>query len=119
MDEAGRCERVGFMRNGKILVEGKPDDLRAALNGRILEIYGEPLQLLRKLARADRHVEDAQMFGDRIHIRIQPGTTQEVAKHLQSIVPALGGKITRLRPIKPQLEDVFIELLEAQPKRNS
>ena len=29
MDEAGRCARVGFMRQGKILLEGKPDELRA------------------------------------------------------------------------------------------
>ncbi len=46
MDEAGRCARVGFMRLGKILLEGNPDVLQAKLKGRILEVHGEPLTLL-------------------------------------------------------------------------
>jgi len=117
MDEAGRCSRVAFMRNGRILVEGKPDELRSTLNGRILEVHGEPLPLLRELARADDDVEDAQMFGDRLHLRVQPGSTQIVIERLSAIIPAQGGKLTRLRLITPQLEDVFISLLETQPAK--
>jgi ABC-2 type transport system ATP-binding protein len=114
MDEAGRCGRVGFMRYGKILVEGIPDELRSLLSGRILEVHGEPLLLLRDLARADENVEDAQMFGDRLHLRVHPGSAQAVIEHLEAIVPAQGGKLTLLRSITPQLEDVFIDLLESQ-----
>jgi ABC-2 type transport system ATP-binding protein len=115
MDEAGRCGRVGFMRMGKILLEGKPDELRARLNGRILEVHGEPLPLLRNLARKDLHVEDAQMFGDRLHLRVHPESAQMVIEHLEALIPAEGGKLTLLRTITPQLEDVFIDLLEDQP----
>jgi ABC-2 type transport system ATP-binding protein len=114
MDEAGRCGRVGFMRYGKILVEGIPDELRSLLNGRILEVHGEPLPLLRELARADENVEDAQMFGDRLHLRVHPGSAQAVIENLEVIIPAQGGKLTLLRSINPQLEDVFIDLLESQ-----
>lgn len=117
MDEAGRCGRVGFMRMGKILLEGKPDELRAKLNGRILEVHGEPLPLLRNLARKDLHVEDAQMFGDRLHLRVQPESAQMVIEHLEALIPAEGGKLTLLRLITPQLEDVFIDLLEGQPAK--
>jgi len=118
MDEAGRCARVGFMRMGKILLEGKPDELRAKLNGRILEIHGEPLPLLRDLARKDSQVEDAQMFGDRLHLRVHPGSAQLVSKHLKEMIPAQGGKLTQLRSIMPQLEDVFIDLLENQQTKS-
>ncbi len=114
MDEAGRCARVGFMRQGKILLEGKPDELRARLNGRIIEVHGQPLQLLRDLARKDGNVEDAQMFGDRLHLRIHPGSAQLVIEHLQVEIPAQGGVLTQMRSITPQLEDVFIDLLEGQ-----
>ena len=114
MDEAARCGRVGFMRNGKILVEGKPDELRSRLNGRILEVHGEPLPLLRELARAEGDVENAQMFGDRLHVRVHPGTAQTVIEHLWVSIPAQGGRLTQLRSITPQLEDVFIDLLENQ-----
>ncbi len=115
MDEAGRCARVGFMRLGKILLEGKPDELRAMLNGRIIEVHGEPLPMLRDLARRDNNVEDAQMFGDRLHLRVHPGSAQVVIEHLQATIPAQGGRLSLLRSITPQLEDVFIDLLENQP----
>ncbi len=118
MDEAGRCARVGFMRAGKILLEGKPDELRAKLNGRILEIHGEPLPLLRDLARMDANVEDAQMFGDRLHLRVHPGSARLVSKHLKQMIPAQGGKLAQLRSITPQLEDVFIDLLEDQQTKS-
>jgi len=117
MDEAGRCARVGFMRMGKILLEGKPDELRAKLNGRILEVHGEPLPLLRDLARKDPNVEDAQMFGDRLHLRIHPGSAHLVSTHLKAMIHAQGGKLAQLRSITPQLEDVFIDLLEDQPAK--
>ena len=114
MDEAGRCARVGFMRQGKILLEGKPDELRARLNGRIIEVHGQPLQLLRDLARKDANVEDAQMFGDRLHLRVMPGSSHQVIEQLQAEIPAHGGTLSQLRVITPQLEDVFIDLLERQ-----
>ncbi len=114
MDEAGRCARVGFMRLGKILLEGQPDELLNRLKGRILELHGEPLSMLREVARHEKNVEDAQMFGDRLHLRVKPGAAREVMRRLDKTVRSQGGRITQLRPITPQLEDVFIDLLEKQ-----
>jgi ABC-2 type transport system ATP-binding protein len=112
MDEAARCTRVGFMRNGKLLVEGTPAELRSRLTGRILELRGRPLALLRTIAEADESVEDAQLFGDRIHLRIQPESVTAIAERLQERIAAQGGELNLIRPISPQLEDVFISLLE-------
>jgi len=112
MDEAARCTRVGFMRNGKLLVEGTPAELRSRLTGRILELRGRPLTLLRTIAAADESVEDAQLFGDRIHLRIQPESETAIAERLQERIAAQGGELSLIRPIPPQLEDVFISLLE-------
>jgi len=112
MDEASRCTRVGFMRDGKLLLEGTPAELRARLEKRILELRGQPLALLRRVAEADEAVEDAQMFGDRIHLRIQPGKIAEVEARLRQRASVEGSEITLLRPVSPQLEDVFISLLE-------
>ena len=46
MDEAARCHRVGFMSQGRIIAEGSPGQLRARLNGRILELRGDPAAAL-------------------------------------------------------------------------
>jgi ABC-2 type transport system ATP-binding protein len=37
MDEAERCDRLGFMRNGKLLAEGSADELRAQSGAPTLE----------------------------------------------------------------------------------
>ena len=40
MDEASRCHRVGFMKDGKIIAEDTPSNLRARLKDRVLELRG-------------------------------------------------------------------------------
>ena len=113
MDEAARCSRGGFMQRGKMIVEGTPAELRARLEGRILELAGKPMFLLRDILAADASVQDIQMFGDRIHLRVAQGEADRVMAHLRQIIPARGGQIERLRPVSAQLEDVFMQLLEA------
>ena len=112
MDEASRCDRVGFMRKGKVILEGKPADLRNRLEGRILELRGQPLQLLRTVAEADGDVETALRFGDRMHLRVRQGHAEQVMARLGERIPAEGGEISVLRRIPPQLEDMFIALQE-------
>jgi ABC-2 type transport system ATP-binding protein len=112
MDEAARCHRVGFMRRGKILVEGTPASLRNHLRGGILELRGHPLPLLRHLANQDSAIQDTQMFGDRLHLRVNPDQAQAVIHNLTQRIQEQGGALTSFRIIEPQLEDVFISLLE-------
>jgi ABC-2 type transport system ATP-binding protein len=112
MDEAARCHRVGFMREGKIIAEGTPSELRATLNGRILELRGQPISLLRKVAHQDEDVEDVQAFGDRLHVRVGVDRSKVVLSRLKSRIGSEGGEVTDLRPVPPVLEDVFIALSE-------
>lgn len=115
MDEASRCSQVGFMQDGKLLTEGRPASLWSRLEGRILELQGEPLPLLRSISKVDKDVEDAQMFGDRLHLRVREGKLDKVKSRLQKQIPGKGGKIKRIRAIPPQLEDIFILFLERKP----
>ena len=111
MDEAARCSRVGFMRRGQLLIEGTPEELRQQLAGRILELAGNPLALLRQAAQEDSCVENVQMFGDRLHLRVQPGEAEAVIPRLSLKIVTLGGQVTRIRPVQAQLEDVFMHLV--------
>jgi ABC-2 type transport system ATP-binding protein len=112
MDEASRCHRVGFMRRGKLLLEGTPTELRNRLNGQIVEVRGQPLPLLRQIALTVTEVEDVQMFGDRLHVRVKAGAIGSVLARLSEQIPEHNGTVSLLREIPPQLEDVFIYLLE-------
>ena len=110
MDEASRCHRIGFMREGKIIAEGTPSQLRATLNGRILELRGQPMPVLRKVAHHDKDVEDVQAFGDRLHVRVGEGKAEVVLSRLKSQIRSEGGEVSDLRTVSPVLEDVFIAL---------
>jgi ABC-2 type transport system ATP-binding protein len=112
MDEASRCHRVGFMKNGKIIAEDTPSNLRARLADRILELRGSPLHILRHTAHVDPDVEDVQAFGDRLHIRVREGKAETVLRRLPAEIKSVGGEIEELRLIPAVLEDVFIELSE-------
>ena len=110
MDEASRCSRIGFMLDGKIIREGSPGQLRELLRNRVLELSGSPVDLLRKLAINEPAVQDAQRFGDRLHLRVAPGELEQVRDHLSEVIHTAGGNIERFEVIKPLLEDVFIDL---------
>lgn len=113
MDEASRCHRVGFMKNGQIIAEDTPSNLRARLNGRVLELRGSPLNTLRHVAHQDEDVEDVQAFGDRLHIRVSDGKSKMVLKRLKTEIKQAGGHVDELRSVPPVLEDVFIALSES------
>ena len=110
MDEASRCHRVGFMKNGRIIAEDTPSNLRARLSGRVLELRGSPLNLLRHVAHQDADVEDVQAFGDRLHIRVKEAKAHDVLSRLKSEIRNAGGQVDELRSVPPILEDVFIAL---------
>ena len=112
MDEAARCQRIGFLMKGKFLVEGTPEALRQRLHDQVLEVRGSELRRLRDLARLDPEVQVAHLFGDRLHLRVDPGKVKPVQRRFQRTARETGMQDVDLRVIKPQLEDVFMSLLE-------
>jgi ABC-2 type transport system ATP-binding protein len=114
MDEAARCNRVGFLSNGRLLAEGTPQQVTGRLNGRILELVGSPRQTLRQVATADPDVEEAHAFGNKLHLRLRSGSAEAVLQRLPVALQTAGATIERLRPIAPTLEDAFIELLSSE-----
>lgn len=112
MDEAARCHRVGFMRDGQIIAEGTPSQLRSRLANRILELRGSPLNLLKQIASKEDGVEDVRAFGDRLHLRVGENQADLVVKNLPRRIRSGGGEMEGLRPVPPVLEDLFIALSE-------
>jgi len=110
MDEAARCNRLGFMYGGRILLEGSPRELTSSLKDKILELVATPKDKARTIAVSEPEVEDALVFGDRLHLRVRQ--RDSVLTRLPAALAADGVTVNRLRPIPPSLEDVFISLLE-------
>ncbi len=112
MDEAARCTRLGFMREGRLLLEGLPSELCSRLDGQIYELRGEPLRQLRQAALGTEGVQDVRMFGDRLHLRIDPELEAEIQSQIEGLIREVGGNFSSLRPVPAQLEDVFVSLLQ-------
>lgn len=118
MDEAARCGRLGFLRNGRLLKSGTPAELLAALEGSILELRGEPLRDLRLAAAVDDDILDVHTFGDRLHLRVATERVEAVLKRLPKQLRTQGKKVERLRVIPPTLEDVFISLTSSETRND-
>jgi ABC-2 type transport system ATP-binding protein len=112
MDEASRCTHVGFINRGRLMIEGTPGQVASRLDGRILELMGEPHEELRHLAQKHEDVEDVQLFGDRLHLRVKEDRADRVMAQLPALLQASGASVQRIRLIAPTLEDAFIELVE-------
>lgn len=101
MDEASRCNRVGFMCAGRIIAEGTPLELRSLLKDRIFEIRGDGLHALRETMRHMENIEDIRHFGDKLHIRLARSEKMTRFPGLENC---------QVRQIPATLEDVFIYL---------
>ena len=119
MDEAVRCNRLGFMVAGRLLITGSPRELLAPLAGRILELRAEPRGLAHRICQADMDVEDVANFGELLHLRLRRRdalmiTTQEddVSGRLLRALTDAGARVHGLRAIAPSLEDTFISTLQ-------
>jgi ABC-2 type transport system ATP-binding protein len=107
MDEAEYCERVGVMRQGKLLAMDTPTNLkRTIIQGDVWEVFASPPERgLEALAGAPG-VQRVGLAGD--HLRtISRGITQA---DLQRVLQDSQVETIRIERGEPTLEDVFLTL---------
>ncbi len=113
MDEAERCSEVGYLYLSRLLVTGTPDTLKRmpevnTPGTRRVEI--ETTSSTRALAwlRAQPFTRNATVFGQSVHAELDALVSDaEVVSRL-----AAAGFTASVRPIIPNLEDVFVALTE-------
>jgi ABC-2 type transport system ATP-binding protein len=107
MDEAEYCERVGVMRDGKLLAMDTPTNLKKSIiTGDVWEVYANPLEQGLVILSAMDGVERVGLAGD--HLRV---ISQQVAKEsMQSLLIERGIRVERIERGEPTLEDVFLSL---------
>ena len=107
MDEAIRCTYVGMMVSGQLALEGSPSDLVASLDGQVLELHGSPLKAWRQLAAGIPEVEDVQVLGTHLHLRVASGRSRRVIRELKQTGGREGLVLDKVGPAAAMLEDVF------------
>jgi ABC-2 type transport system ATP-binding protein len=111
MDEASLCDEVALMEKGVIMRCDKPVQ--------ILEEYRKPLCAVKtvnmhKLINDLRSISEcssAYLFGQSIHLTLQDGN-EAVLKIVAEKLKGMGHQDILIYPIKPEIEDCFIEAVE-------
>lgn len=107
MDEAEYCERVGVMRDGKLLAMDTPTNLkRSIIKGDVWEVYVYPLEQGLEILTAMPGVERVGLAGD--HLRVISSRVEKEA--LQSLLSGAGLSVDKIERGEPTLEDVFLSL---------
>ncbi|MDG0025549.1 ABC transporter ATP-binding protein [Trinickia sp. Y13] len=121
MDEAEYCNRIALIDAGRLITVGSPSELRSEqLGGRLFELdcasLGEAVAILRTMPA----VRDAAIFGDKLHVLVaDSGDTPaaSVAAALPARLAQAGIEASTPQPIRPGLEDVFVQLVSRQNRR--
>ena len=111
MDEAERCTDIGYIHMSKLLVGGKPGQLKqlpqvtpAGTRRYELRVRNPASHLVQ--LRNSEHVLDATLFGETLHLLVSDACPPEA---LVASVQA-SGAVATIQEIPPSLEDVFVTL---------
>jgi ABC-2 type transport system ATP-binding protein len=110
LDEAERCTRVALLHEGRLLALDEPMRLRNLMPGRMVEMMAGSTPGLADIVRRVPGVDDAQIFGERVHIRLRDTEDEAVARFIAALQGTPLEHIA-VRPVSPSLEDVFIARL--------
>ncbi len=109
MDEAGRCDRIAFFNQGRLLALDSPDYLRNnVLEGHMVELeLPEPVSQLERL-KALPYVKECSLHGLMLHVLVREVSDQTALEQYTGV---------QAQPIIPSLEDVFIALAKTRESR--
>ena len=112
MDEASRCERIALMQDGQIM---ELDSLPNILSKHPQHLYAVRSKEMHKLLadlRSYPHIKSAFAFGDEHHAALKEG--QNNSELLRQFLIQKGHVDLIISSINPEIEDVFIQLMQEQ-----
>jgi ABC-type multidrug transport system ATPase subunit len=112
MDEAERCDHVGYIYMSKLIVCGEPDELKqlpevSPSGTRRLDVTCDHVTTALQTMRQMPSVRSATVFGQSMHLLVDENVRRaEIEAKLQSV----GITHAEIHEIGPSLEDVFVTL---------
>ena len=109
MDEAERCDRVGLMYKGQLLVCDTPAAIRRQVPGRLLEFAPSDLGVAQRIVATLPGLFEIQAYGLMLHAFVdEPGTRRG---QIEMALGAQGISCAGMREIEPRMEEAFISLI--------
>ena len=107
MDEAEKCDHVGFIMNGRLIMEGEPSSFPDRFSCQILEVRGVNLVRRSREFTFPPVVKDVKTFGDRLHLTVDDAAVAR--EPVLSFLNAQGIEQASADRVPPSMEDVFVE----------
>jgi ABC-2 type transport system ATP-binding protein len=106
LEEAEYCHRLALMNRGQLIALASPRALREGMTEPILSVEtGDPARAV-EILRAVRDISDVSMFGRAV--RVVVADAQRARRELPAVLSAAGVQTSRIEPVTPSLEDVFV-----------
>jgi ABC-2 type transport system ATP-binding protein len=108
MDEAERCTHIAFLDQGRIKQSGTPDEIKARVPGRLVEVSAHEPRAALAAVQAVAGVASAHLLGDVVRVLWSGSDQPEQA--LSPALAAAGIAGASVREIAPDMETVFAYL---------
>ena len=114
MDEAERCDHVGYIYMSKLIVWGEPDELKQMPEvnppgTRRLDVTCDHITMALQAVRQLKGVRSATVFGQSMHLLVDESVKRE---QIDEKLHGVGISHAEIHEIGPSLEDVFVTLSE-------
>ncbi len=108
MDEAERCNRIGLIYAGALLLVNTPAELKREMVGEVVEIKCTQPYVASAHLKSQNAIAGVQAFSDKLRVLLRSGGN---VQGLTSFLESKGVKVMGVRKVPPNLEDVFVSRL--------
>lgn len=117
LDEAERCNRIGLIYRGEMLVTDTPSATKSRIGGTVLELRLEDHQKGMRILEPLKFFRSLVLSGDKIHLLVDDA--KEGERIIRDVLKKEKLDLFSLNPVKPSLEDVFVAMVKQREKGNS
>ena len=105
LEEAERCDRIAILDRGRVVAEGTPEELRAAIGGEVVTAVPRVAARLEQVRDAieDCFKVQVRAVGGGLHVETKDG-----ASLVHDLLRGFGRDLASVTVGKPTLEDVFL-----------
>ena len=106
MDEAERCHQLAILAEGMIVAQGEPQQLMSDIPAAVVEVEAADTGAARRALLEDPAVLSVAQLGTRLHVMLDPATSEPAARTMARLRAASVSASTEL--VRASLEDVFV-----------
>jgi ABC-2 type transport system ATP-binding protein len=114
LDEAERCNRVGMVYQGELLITDAPSVIKGQIGGTILELRMENYQEGMKILENVEGLRSPVLSGDKIHVVVDG--LEEGKTLIREALRRHGLDVLGLEEVRPSLEDAFVSIVQEKKK---